>query len=70
MENISIAMRTFNEKVRTANQTNGRTITLTIDEARSLHADIFSLLANISELSSSKVVPVVEATFMDGGSFR
>lgn len=69
MDHISIAMRTFNEKVRTMNQTNGKNLVLTVEHARSLHSDIFSLLTNIAELTANVAAPPAPNTTMDGGKF-
>lgn len=70
MEQLSLALRTFNERVRTMNQTNGKVIMLTAQEARSLHQDIFSLLANMAEITSQapEKAEIMQIN-MDGGGF-
>lgn len=70
MEQLSIAIRSFNDKVRMMNQSNAKQLQLTAQEARSLHADIFSLLSNLAEISSTDIpaTPISEIN-MDGGKF-
>lgn len=71
MESLSIAIRTFNERVKAMNQTNGKQLVLSAQEAKSLHNDIFSLLANIAELSStSGTKDDVIQIQVDGGGFK
>jgi len=61
----------FNDKVRVMNQTQSRTVTLTADEARNLHSDIFALLAKFAELTKEpQVTDEVVQISMDGGSFK
>jgi len=50
MQQISIAIRNFNDRVKQMNQTNSRQLTLSAEEARNLHSDIYGLLNNITEL--------------------
>lgn len=70
MQKLSIAIKNFNERVKIMNQTSSKQLALSADEARNLHADIFSLLANIAELQTgSQQTPVVPSTSLDGGSF-
>lgn len=69
MENISIAVRTFNERVRTMNQSNGKQLVLSPAEARSLHTDIFSMLANIAELSAQNSKDEVITVDLNGGKY-
>jgi len=68
---LSIHTKMFNDKVRVMNQTQGKNLILTAQEARNLHNDIFALLAYIAELSGKPQVTdeVVEIT-MDGGGFK
>jgi hypothetical protein len=69
--NLSITIRNFNDRVKQMNQTNGRQLTLSSDEARNLHSDIFVLLTTIAELQSEKTVePAVANVSFDGGSFK
>lgn len=62
----------FNDKVRVMNQTQSKQIILTAQEARNLHADLFALLTQISELSvkPAEPAPVITQIGMDGGSFK
>ncbi len=70
MQNLSIAMRTFNERVKLMNQTSARQLTLTSDEARNLHSDIFAILSNLAELQAKPEVPAETSSIgLDGGSF-
>jgi hypothetical protein len=70
MEPISIAIRAFNEKVKVLNQTNGKQLVLSAQEARNLHTDIYSLLANIAELKAGSGNDDVIQISMDGGGFK
>jgi hypothetical protein len=70
MQNLSVAMRTFNERVKLMNQTSARQLTLTADEARNLHSDIFAILANLAELQAKPEVSLASSTIgLDGGGF-
>lgn len=70
MDNLSIHIKTFNDRVKVMNQTNSPNLVLTSQDARNLHADIFNLLSHIAELSGQlhEQSEVVEIQ-MDGGSF-
>lgn len=70
MEQFSLTIRTFNEKVKVMNQTNGKQLVLSAQEARSLHNDIYALMANIAELASNKVADDVIQISVDGGGFK
>ena len=70
MENLSLAVRKFNDKVRQMNQTNGKQLVLSAEEARNLHNDIFALLANLAELASNTSSEEVIEISMDGGGFK
>lgn len=69
MQKLSLAIKNFNERVKVMNQTGSKQLSLSVDEARNLHADIFNLLANIAELQNQpeQVQPV--AVSFDGGGF-
>jgi hypothetical protein len=69
MEQISIAVRNFNEKVKVMNQTNAKQLVLSADDARNLHTDIYALLANIAELKGNGGGESVQISVMDGGRF-
>ena len=71
MDKLSHHVKIFSEKVRTLNQTNGKSLTLTANEARSLQSDIFALLSKITELSDETSKQSTEAVDikLDGGKF-
>jgi hypothetical protein len=69
---VSIHIKNFNDRVKAMNQTHSRELTLSAQDARSLHADIFAVLAHVTELSAivnSGGEQVVQIS-MDGGSFK
>ena len=71
MNNLSLAIQNFNNKVKQMNQSGSRQLTLNSDEARNLHADIFTLLANLAEATATDPKPApVTNTFLDGGGFK
>jgi len=72
MDNLSIHVRNFNEKVRIMNQSQRKELVLSAQDARNLHADIFALLAHIAELSEQPKIetPAITQISMDGGGFR
>jgi hypothetical protein len=68
---LSLHVKMFNDKVRVMNQTQSRDLVLTALEARNLHADIFAILAQVSELASKpQVSDDVITVSMDGGGFK
>ncbi len=70
MQKLSLAIKTFNERVKVMNQTGSKQLLLSAEEARNLHADIFNLLANIAELQSTpNAVAQSPAISLDGGGF-
>lgn len=71
MQALSLAITNFNNRIKTMNQTNSKQLVLNADEARNLHADIFTLLANIAELQSQpeSIIEPIQIT-MDGGGFK
>jgi hypothetical protein len=70
MESLSLTIRKFNDKVKQMNQTNGKQLVLSAEEARSLHNDIYAMLTNIAELASNKSQEEIVQISMDGGSFK
>jgi len=70
MEKISLAIKKFNDKVKLMNQTGGKQLALTAEEARNLHADIYILLANLAETQATPVAEPVNSISVDGGGFR
>ena len=70
MQNLSVAMNKFNERVKLMNQTGTRQLVLTVDEARNLHADMFALLYNLVELQTRSEVSTNSTSIsLDGGGF-
>ena len=71
MEQLTLTLRKFNDRVKAMNQTNGKQLVLSAEEARNLHADLFALLANIAELSSGDGPKddVIQIQ-VDGGGFK
>ena len=69
-DKLSLHVRMFNDKVRVMNQTQSKQLTLSVQEARNLHTDIFALLAHIAELSEQPQVSTMPTQIgMDGGKF-
>jgi len=68
---LPLHVKKFNDKVRAMNQANAKILTLNAEEARSLHAEIYDLMAVIANLSSTadNTSGTVEIT-MDGGGFK
>jgi len=68
--NLPLQIKNFNNKVRALNQANSKILTLNADEARSLQAEIFDLLAIIAG-ESKKAEPVSFGNLgVDGGTFK
>lgn len=70
MQQLSLAFKTFNNKVQQMNQSGSRQLMLSADEARNLHADIYTLLANLAEMQSPAPTETGSAVLMDGGGFK
>lgn len=68
--NLTLPLKMFNDRVRVMNQTQKKDVLLSAQEARNLHAEIFTLLAQIAELSRREPEPSVTQISMDGGGFR
>jgi hypothetical protein len=72
--NLTLHIKKFNDKLKIMNQSGARDLTLSAQEARGLHADIFELMGLITKLSSrqsiqedpNKTVQVL----VSGGSFK
>jgi hypothetical protein len=69
MGNLPLQVKIFNDKVRSMNQSNSKILTLNAQEARSLHAEIYDLMATITHLSKPSVTANVTTASMDGGKF-
>jgi hypothetical protein len=69
--NAPLHIKNFNNKVRAMNQSNGKLVTLNAEEARSLHAEIYDLMATIATLTAQvNNGPTVTSISMDGGGFK
>jgi hypothetical protein len=66
--NLPFHIRLFNDRVKTMNQGNGKLLTLNAQEARSLHAEIYDLMATITSLSKTTDAASISIS-MDGGGF-
>lgn len=69
MQKISLAVKNFNERVKIMNQTGSKQLSLSAEEARNLHADIFNLLANVAELQNTSETAQPTSVSLDGGGF-
>ena len=69
--NLTLHVKSFSDKVKLMNQTGKQNLTLTANEARSLHNDIFDLLAHCTKLSRMLVQNDSATTNvrMDGGNW-
>ena len=68
--NLPLHIKLFNDRVRAMNQSNGKILTLNQQEARSLHAEIYDLMATIANLSKTNTNTVDVVVSMDGGKFK
>ena len=69
--NLPLHIKKFNDKVRVLNQGGSKVLTLNAEEARSLHAEIYDLMATIAQLSKNRETNTTTTTVtMDGGGFR
>ena len=69
--NLPLHVKKFNEKVRAMNQSNSKILTLNAEEARSLHAEIYDLMATIANLAKEPANAVTNVSIaMDGGGFK
>ena len=69
MSELPIHVKMYNDKVRIMNQSNSKILTLNHQEARSLHAEIYDLMATITNLSKGSVHTATTEP-MDGGAFK
>jgi hypothetical protein len=69
--NLTLHVKSFSDKVKLMNQTGKQNLTLSANEARSLHNDIFDLLAHCTKLSRMLVQNDGASTSirMDGGNW-
>jgi hypothetical protein len=69
--NLPIHVKMFNDRVRAMNQANSKILTLNQQEARSLHAEIYDLMATIAGLSKNVDAASTSINIsMDGGGFK
>lgn len=71
-DKLSVVLQRFNDRVRAMNQMRSKDMTMSAEEARNLHAEVFSLLSQIADLSAKVNAEVDEETVvinMDGGNF-
>ena len=69
---LSLHLKTFNNRVKVMNQTNAKDLTLSKLEAQNLQADIFDLLTQIQSLTEVREQQTTDAAVnieMDGGGF-
>lgn len=72
MEQISLHIKKFNDRVKVMNQTNAKDLTLSKLEAQNLQAEIFELLVKMSDLVEVKKqdsAPATVSVDFDGGNF-
>ena len=67
---ISFHVASFSQQVQLMNQTNSKRLTLSAEEARNLHTEIFALLAKIVELTDTPPEQALITVAMDGGGFK
>jgi hypothetical protein len=70
MNEPSIHIRNFNDKIKLMNQTQRRDLVLSAAEARSLHAEIYGLLAQVADLVKRPHEDNTVNISMDGGGFK
>lgn len=69
--NAPLHIKNFNNKVRAMNQMGGKLLTLNAEEARSLHSEIYDLMATIANLTNQlSTGPAITTVSMDGGGFK
>jgi hypothetical protein len=72
MEQVSLHIKKFNDRVKVMNQTNAKDLTLSKLEAQNLQAEIFELLVKMSDLVEIKKqdsAPATVSVDFDGGNF-
>jgi hypothetical protein len=69
MQKLSLAVKNFNDRVKVMNQTGSKQLSLSAEEARNLHADIFNLLANLAEMQNTREPEQPTNIGLDGGGF-
>jgi hypothetical protein len=69
MQKLSLAVKNFNDRVKVMNQTGSKQLSLSAEEVRNLHADIFNLLANLAEMQNTREPEQPTNISLDGGGF-
>jgi hypothetical protein len=73
-KHLSLHLKKLNDKVKIMNQTGGKDMTLSAQEARSLLADVFDLMNHCTTLSKqlneAKNQEQVIQVAVDGGGFK
>jgi hypothetical protein len=69
MQKLSLAVKNFNDRVKVMNQTGSKQLSLSAEEARNLHADIYNLLANLAEMQNLREPEQPTNISLDGGGF-
>ena len=59
----------FSKMVQLMDQTQSKRLTMSAEDARNLHTEIFALLARIADLTETKEETEVMSVAMDGGRF-
>jgi pentose-5-phosphate-3-epimerase len=67
---LPLHIKKFNDKLRAMNQANAKILTLNAEEACSLHAEIYDLMAKIASLSVATDSNAAVEIRMDGGGFK
>lgn len=71
--NLTLHLKMFNDKVKLMNQLHNKDLTLSAQEARNLHADIFDLLNHCATLSKNQTKTTesnnIVNVAMDGGNW-
>jgi uncharacterized protein YfkK (UPF0435 family) len=71
--NLTLHIKKFNDKLKIMNQSGSNNLTLSSQEARGLHADIFELLTVIAKLANKQPTSddnkVIQVS-MSGGGFK
>jgi len=71
MSDTPLQVKLFNDKIRVMNQSNSKILTLSQQEARNLHSEIYDLLSTIASLTKSNTNSSnIMQINMDGGGFK
>ncbi len=69
---MGLHITAFADKIKVMNQTNAKSLSLSAAEARSLHSEIFDILARITDLLEFELGDndATVISDLDGGSFK